>query len=540
MTTWQGCYDDNWNGQIVPEAFSHPAKMANGLVNRIFDYAIAKGWIVPGESVVVDPFGGIGSTGIIGASRGVQVLCCELEQKFVDLAKRNFELHRRTWEACGDPLPVIVQGDSRKLCEVLGPALADCICSSPPYAQNRMDGGDVKMDKPARKGYDYNAGGDGVHAQYGTTEGQLGAMRAGDVAAVIGSPPFTGCRGTGPEAEKLLRDNYATRSTQATSIEATEKQAERFTQTYGDSAGQLSAMPTGSVDAVVSSPPYADQATNGARANREANLEAAGIDSKAWLGKRRCTQGRSEGYGETDGNLGNLPAGDVAAIISSPDYVNSDTQPTKLGAGKGTRRTGDGAGRNKGDYLYSTADGKLGSMPPGDVADAIVSSPPYEGRGTGNASEYTDEEKARRDASRDIMRCKAGKASEVRYGTSDGQLGDVTGETFWSAAHAIVTQCYHILRPGGIAIWVVKAFVRNAAIVDFPGDWLRLCEACGFTFIEEIHASLVKEDSHPGLFGEPVVKRTERKGFFRRLHQKKYPHLAIDWEVVLVVRKPDG
>ena len=30
-----GLYDDSWNGVIVDEAFSHPAKMARGLVRWI-------------------------------------------------------------------------------------------------------------------------------------------------------------------------------------------------------------------------------------------------------------------------------------------------------------------------------------------------------------------------------------------------------------------------------------------------------------------------------------------------------------------------
>ena len=25
MTNWHGCYDDGWQGIIVPEAFAHPA-----------------------------------------------------------------------------------------------------------------------------------------------------------------------------------------------------------------------------------------------------------------------------------------------------------------------------------------------------------------------------------------------------------------------------------------------------------------------------------------------------------------------------------
>ena len=83
----------------------------------------------------------------------------------------------------------------------------------------------------------------------------------------------------------------------------------------------------------------------------------------------------------------------------------------------------------------------------------------------------------------------------------------------------------------------MKAFVRDKAIVDFPGQWLQLCLACGFTLVEEIHASLLKETRHPSLFGGEIVKTKKRAGFFRRLHEKKYPDLAIDYEVVLVVRK---
>ncbi len=36
---WTGCYDDGWRDLIVPEAFSHPAKMARGLVARTGDDA---------------------------------------------------------------------------------------------------------------------------------------------------------------------------------------------------------------------------------------------------------------------------------------------------------------------------------------------------------------------------------------------------------------------------------------------------------------------------------------------------------------------
>ena len=112
--TWTGCYNEGWQGLIVPEAFSHPAKMARGLVRRIFDELN-----LPKGSTVCDPFGGIGTTGIEGASRGLKVICIELEPKFVELARQNFELHRAAWETLGYPLPEIRQGDSRGLSRVL-------------------------------------------------------------------------------------------------------------------------------------------------------------------------------------------------------------------------------------------------------------------------------------------------------------------------------------------------------------------------------------------------------------------------------------
>ena len=71
--TVYGLYDNTWKGAITDESFAHPAKMARGLCEWIFIHAIERGWIVPGRSVVLDPFGGVSTTAIIGASRGVRI-----------------------------------------------------------------------------------------------------------------------------------------------------------------------------------------------------------------------------------------------------------------------------------------------------------------------------------------------------------------------------------------------------------------------------------------------------------------------------------
>ncbi len=138
----------------------------------------------------------------------------------------------------------------------------------------------------------------------------------------------------------------------------------------------------------------------------------------------------------------------------------------------------------------------------------------------------------------DEHRAENGSGRVNGYGAADGQLGAVTGETFWHAARDIVSECYAILRPGGVSAWVVKDFVRNKARVPFCDDWCKLLEACGFVVTHRAHAMLVKETSHPDLFGgADHVERTERKSFFRRLAEKKGSP-KIDFEEVVFARKP--
>lgn len=469
-TEWTGCYDESWKGMISDEAFSHPAKMSKGLCERIFKHLIEKGWLVPGESVCIDPFGGIGTTGIVGASHGIKVLCCELETRFVDLARGyrcpgnywpkgmghvcsecaadkgrseshhcqgNFEIHRAMWEACGDPLPEMYCGDSRRLCEVLGPVLADVAVSSPPYAES-------------------------VNAQsHGIDWSKAG--------------PATGNRKReGSKCDETLRDQLK----------------------YADcTPGQLGAMPPGDLAAaIVGSPPFLGQVDGGGIKRTGLNIEG---QSGAALKPGDRTYSL-DNTGQTTGNLAAMPEGNLAdSIVSSPPYEGSLA-------------------------------GCEGAVAPHDSKGTLQSQ--YKERAVG--SQYADV------ATR--KRLPDGTWPRQREPEFYDNLGVNTGETFWQASAQILQQCYDILRPGGIACFVLKAFVRKGEIVDFPGDWQRLCEATGFQTVEVIHASLVKKNEHPGLFGEPVVKEKKRASFFRRLHEKRYPHLAIDCEIVLIMRKGEA
>ncbi|MCJ7828437.1 MAG: site-specific DNA-methyltransferase [Dehalococcoidia bacterium] len=427
--------------------------MSFALTKQIFKHAMSESWIKTGD-VVVDPFGGIGSTGIVGASLGLRVVCVELESEFYRMANSydclgmskpewlrwfnrfrknpdicpechgqaqgwykqhtgiipcsephhyvgNFERNRKAFE-CGhfgqSYMPVMIQGDSRHLSEIIG--RAECIVGSPPY-----------------------------------------------------SPEALGHAGKGNEIDEKKRLYSRISSNQ-----------------YGETEGQLSAMKPGSVDAVVSSPPYAQ------------HLDAKNSDGIDWS---KCSDG-----------LGGIR-----------DFSKEPGQ--KIRKNMGVR--------------YSDTPGNLGNLKPGEV-DAVVSSPPYEeGIGHGGTPTELDKKKA------------LYITDSNRYSESNENLGNQRGDTFWQAAKQIVSECHKILKPQGIAIWVVKAFVRKGKLVDFPADWQRLCEAQGFQTLCLHHAMLVKQSTHSGLFEDITIKK-ERKSFFRRLAEAKGSP-PIDFETVICMRK---
>lgn len=111
--------------------------------------------------------------------------------------------------------------------------------------------------------------------------------------------------------------------------------------------------------------------------------------------------------------------------------------------------------------------------------------------------------------------------------------------TFWEASKQILLETFAVLKPGAPCVWILKAFVRDHAIVDFPGDWQRLCESVGFETFAIARAWQVEHNGKQhAIDGNDKELKVSRKGFFRRLHESKFPELAIDYETVLFVRKP--
>ena len=466
---WTGCYDLSWKDAITPASFAHPAKMSRGLLRRILDHAFEQGWVSKG-STVVDCFGGIGSTAIEGAYRGLQVITLELEEKFVLLAKANMNLHARHWTTLGLPQPVILQGDSRKLCELVREA--GVIVSSPPFQASDL--------RNPSKGTAWKFHGD---QNYGSTPGQLGAMKAGSVNDGLHSAllkqALALCPSHHPDADLdssfirshavMLRELAATGAVTLVFDDGERKVLAKIVR-------PVEVMKAGSVAAVVGSPPYSE---------RHAYPDDRTIQA---VEKLKAKPGSKIGGVRIHDNVGNSP-------------------------------------------------GQLAALPPGSVA-SVISSPPYEASVNAGKDGIDWEKAGRPDRTKpsESAHYPQGVHGEFRYGKSAGQLGAESGTTFWAASKVILEQCYQLLPPGGVAIFVVKNFVRAKREVDFTGDWRRLCEAVGFRLVCEHQAMLTKTWQEPDLFVGATTKSKERKSFFRRLAERKGSP-RIDYETVVCLVK---
>lgn len=167
--------------------------------------------------------------------------------------------------------------------------------------------------------------------------------------------------------------------------------------------------------------------------------------------------------------------------------------------------------------------------------DACISSPPFGEALTGGGLAA-----ARVGGDYPVTTTPSGNLYQrAEHGENEGQLANEPPDTFWAAARTILEQTFQLLKPGGHAIWVTKAYVRDKKLVDFPGDWRRLCESVGFETLHEHHAMLVEEHgTQGGLFGEETAIVTAKKSFFRRIAEN-HGSPEINWETVYCMVKPE-
>ncbi len=229
----------------------------------------------------------------------------------------------------------------------------------------------------------------------------------------------------------------------------------------------------------------------------------------------------------------------VDAIVTSPPY-GKDVEPHRakpMEEWRGTEKWGGphSVVRAQG---YGQSEGQLGGMPEGDhgaVIDGIVTSPPYSETHVG-----AEDNPYILTGGKPLGESKIGHlVGSDNYGTTEGQIGQADSATYWQAVSEVYQECLKALKPGGVMAVVVKAFVRKKKIVDLPSQTLELLEAIGFEPLERIRAWMTSPVTQKSLMPDIRPDYTKKRAsFFRRLYEKKYPENAIDFEEVLIVRKP--
>lgn len=171
---------------FTADSFAHPAKMDAQLLIWIVEKYTRVG------ETILDPMAGMGTT-MLACMLGRHCILVELEQKFVGMAKANWEkvkMMPQPGYAMGECQ--IIQGDARNL-EGL---LMDKCVFSPPYAgdKGREKGILVDDSDGIFQGRSYRP-----CATYSDNDNNISNLPYGNIDSIITSPPYEGTTGEGKE-----------------------------------------------------------------------------------------------------------------------------------------------------------------------------------------------------------------------------------------------------------------------------------------------------------------------------------------------------
>jgi len=441
--------------RFLEHAVAHPAKMNTNLLEFLILNFTKEG------DVILDPMAGSGSTGVVAALHGRNAIQVDIEKKFynwMEQAREKVEqfptLIRKGWirNICGD---------ARRLSELLNQA--DVVITSPPYLKSADTGAGVNKQREG----DVKIGCATVGRTVEHPEAIDNTRDYGNIDAIITSPPYVDLSKPGNIKRPITKEEYEERKRKGDHSVYHDVRPERkgtlyeyyeiiSIEKYGGKEN-IDQLPLGSVDAIITSPPYAD-AKKGGEADVDKMAErwdriASERDWNTW-GKTWKTDGRKRGlkvlgsgYSDSEDNIGNLPF--VDAVITSPPYEQ-------------------GLGHNPGKNKIT----KLGIVRP----------------------EYNWH--------------------------NPNQIGTMQKETYLEAMLRVYTEMFKVLKPNGLAIVVVKPFIRNKKVVDLPYHTFLLMSRAGFK-LEKLYKLRLRNQS-----------------FWRILYYKKHPEAPrIAHEYVLVARK---
>lgn len=564
---WYGCYSNlkNWSRFVSEESVVHPAKMSPKLCERIFLHLEALGLLKPGHTIV-DFMSGIGTTNVVASMHGYDSIAVELEPHFTDLMQKNREkvekvLGRKiNWQ--------VIQGDSRKLTELLRDKAGLAGITSPPFAEmNRMQPSKgltewalrerpnscMRSGQKGRMKYSENPDNIGnlpdkplagitsppyseahsaqgnpggivagnrqdlgkylwTKGNQGQTEGQIANLPDKQLAGII-SPPFAG-----QNQRDISKEDYGSQVTGGL------KRNVRQTQPYSDSKENIGNLPDKELAGIVS-PPYSEAQTGGGIARngyRGAHMDEQGKDQPDKVGER-CGY-MKECHGATEGNIGNLPDKPLAGITSPPytdighiagDNADASKHPERLKMQRSWTES-------------MRSEGNIQKLPDRDELAGIVS-PPYDnrldggGKDMGGLRPYSDEPVDSWFTERD--------PTNIGNLTSDTKSRDGR-ESYLSAMRQVYFEAY----AAGISplVTVTKNPTRDGKLRRLDLDTKKLLVECGYRIVD-YHRAVLFRESTQATFDDQVRKKEARGrvSFFKRLHISK-GGVAARYEDILI------
>jgi DNA modification methylase len=120
----------------------HPAMFPMELCSRLIEIFTKK------DDVVLDPFMGSGSTLVVAKDKGRKAIGCDVNPRFVILAKRRLSQQRLVQQGIVES--EVYCDDSRNLLKYVKPSSVDFVLTSPPYwnIHNRKRTADYKEARP--------------------------------------------------------------------------------------------------------------------------------------------------------------------------------------------------------------------------------------------------------------------------------------------------------------------------------------------------------------------------------------------------------
>ena len=355
--------------------------------------------------------------------------------------------------------------------------------------------------------------------------GNIGNLPLGKVDAILTSPPYSEGIGHSSNVETLgIRTEETVKHSQSfkAKVDLTAKHM-----LIKKSRKNIGSLKHGNVDAILTSPPYAEALSH----------KNVGHGKRNIANKEKSVKGDPQQYSDNQENVGNLPYQNVDTIITSPPFAEANR-------GGGIAQKGYEGKYGKDEKLHLRHDRPLSNNPknvsnlPLGKVDTVITSPPFgsstlaEGLRGRDLSKQKDFIKKRHQDYREIgakgnpenigyLKVEVKKEKSPKKGKT---------ETYLEAMLKCYREMYKVLKPGGLCIVVLKNFIRNWKVVDLIGDTIKLCEFVGFKLQRKIKFRLPTKS-----FWRVLYERQYKKKFGKPL-PKEFDSV-YKYETVLVFKK---